>query len=82
MVGFSDDLRAEIRSGLCNVAVLRDEMDDNDLASFDAAMDDAEGVPSKAIDRAIKRGGYEAIVGRIAIRKHRRRECVCFEPAS
>ena len=83
MVGFSEDLKAETRNPFgCNVAALRDEMDDNDLASFDAAMDDAEGVPSRAIDRAIKRGGYEAMAGRVAIRKHRRGECACFEVTS
>jgi hypothetical protein len=82
-MGFSEDLKAETRNAYgCNVAALRAEMGASDLVSFDTAMDDAEGVPSKAIERAVKRGGYEATVGKISIRKHRRRECACFEVTS
>lgn len=81
-MGFSDDLKAETKSFVCTVATLRVEMEPDDLVAFDAAMSDPEGVSANAIDRAVKRGGYEAVVGNQALRRHRREECTCFEVTS
>ena len=83
MVGFSEDLRAETKNtAACNVAALRDEMGSDDLASFDAALRDVEEVSANAIHRALKRGGYEVTAGRVSLRRHRRRECACFQVTS
>jgi hypothetical protein len=82
MVGFSEDLKAATKSTECSVALLRGEMGGDDLASFDAAIGNVEGVPANAIDRAVRRGEYETVVGNHSLRRHRRQECTCFEVTS
>lgn len=82
-MGFSDDLQAETRStNICKMEGVRANMEADDVASLDAAMDNLDLVSTEVIIRALKRNPDNPLIGRKVVLRHRQRECSCFNGGS
>lgn len=59
----------------CAVFRARQQMDGDDLAAFDTALDDVETYGHLRLYRILRAEGYD--IGRDAISRHRAGECAC-----
>jgi hypothetical protein len=76
-VGLLDDITAEqdkTQPNRCPVAKIIPQLNDDDLADFDAAMHD-DSIRHVAIARALERRGYR-VTGK-SIASHRSDSCAC-----
>lgn len=75
-MGLLDEFRSEAsRAGVyCRVAIVREQMNVDDLVAFDDALKD-RSITAAAIERVLTRKGLKLQAS--SITRHRRLECTC-----